>query len=576
MFEGLSSELIIQILHCCEYPTILRFAATCKEYSDLVTHSTSLQLHIELEANGLELVKGSFKRDATYSVILDDLKGFHDSWMNLHFGQPIVRPVGKARMLLWKLQEDFFIKAFSQSQGHYADALQFIPLDSTTPDSPPLLFDFTFHEFTVDPGQGLVAIVSRNLGLFTTIQVDLCSIGTGLAHSFAQRPRIIAEFKFERPFFAPKLTVEVIGNMVLTKISHPRLHTYEILIWDWKSGNLVNRIASRQGICDFTFLDRHHIVMLSGTHSEPNRDDLCNLELLIYALSDDGSYYRDTSQSQLVTDLEVSQPILRLAFPQIQKSSKISESGFYIGSDPIPGRSIYKNSADFACSHAVTLSMAFGFSRVNTGWEGDYYRAFLDGRFLLNQVRICSNKTMLVPWPSWGTRATRWFVTSRRPDHWIPWTSGSRFANRLSVRPYYCILDFSPPNTGRLRRRNSQSCLATVDRPDDARDLLLRNGLEDLRLLEQIIYRRSVDSGSELFVATLGADSPSIINGSGFEERVTSQLPYRVVCRMNNKLYHEGWQINGDCVVGVDSRGLASESLDIHKLEKMVVPRSNI
>ncbi|CAE6442040.1 unnamed protein product [Rhizoctonia solani] len=575
MLEDLSSELIIQILHCCEYPTILRFGATCKEYGELVTQSTSLQLHIELEANGLELVKGSFARGVTYSMILDDLKGFHNSWMDLRIREPILRPVGNARMLLWELREGFYVKAFSQSDGRLADALHFIPLDHVTPDRPPLLFDFKFNEFTVDPGQGLVAIMSSNLGLFTTIHVDLRSAATGLAHSLARCPRLTAEFDFERPFFSPKLAIEIIKDMVVTKISHTRLHTYELLVWNWKSGILLNRIASRQGICDFTLLDQHHLVILSGTRSDPNQEGLRNLELLVYNLSHGGSSYNSICQGHLVTDLEVSQPILRLAFPQIQKSSRISESDFYLVSEPIPGRSRYKNSADFACSYATTLSMAFGFSRVDTGWEGDYYRVFLDGRFLLNQVRIRSNKTMLLPWPSWGTSATRWFVAPRQPDRWVSWMSGSRFVNRLSGQPYYCILDFSPPNTRWPRCRNSQPCPATADDPSDARDLLLGNGSVDLRLLDQILHRRTAES-CKLFIATIGADCPSIISGPGFEEQITSQLPYRIVCRTSNKLYHEGWQVNGDCIVGVNSRGIASESLGIYKLEKMIVPKSNV
>ncbi|CAE6521864.1 unnamed protein product [Rhizoctonia solani] len=159
----LSSEIIIQILHHCDCVAILRFAATCKGYHELVEESISLQLHIELEANGLELVKGTCKQDATYSVILEDLKRFQEAWLKLDFREPILRSLGGARGPLWDLREGFYIKGFSRTEGRFADTIQLIPLDAETPDPPPLMFNFEFKEFTTDPGQALVVLMSGDL-----------------------------------------------------------------------------------------------------------------------------------------------------------------------------------------------------------------------------------------------------------------------------------------------------------------------------------------------------------------------------------------------------------------------------
>ncbi|CAE6404522.1 hypothetical protein ACGC1H_002052 [Rhizoctonia solani] len=569
MFEDLSSEVIIQILHFCKYSTILRLAATCKVYHKLVTQSISLQLHIELEANGLELVKGSFARNATYSVILDDLKRFRKAWLDLDLAKPIVRSVGKSHTLLWELREGFYIQAFSQSGVRHADALQFVPLDSETPNPPPLLFDFPFDQFTVDPGQELIALASRNLGLFTTIFIDLCSISTGRAHSLAQCPRLTAEFDFERPFFTLAIAIEIMGNVLLTSVSHPRLHTYELLIWDWRSGNVLSRISSRQGICDFTFLDQQHLAIMSATRTEPHLEVLRSLELLVYALSDGTNSRSDNSGGQIqVADIVASQPILRLAFPPIQESSKISETAFFLQSDPTPGRIIYQRSAAFACSYTHTLSMTFRLSRVNTGWESpDCYQVFLDGRSLLEQVCTSSSTTVPVPWASWGIGATRWFLTPRRPDYWNRLMSSSRFICRLSDQPYYCILDFSSTNANWFPGRTFKSHPARLDQPEGANAIVSRR-FEDLRELDKEIYRRSADwtPGHKLFVTAVGADSPSTIIGPGFEEPIMSQLQYQIVCRMNHESDHQGWQINGDCVVGISNMHHPTESLTIHRL----------
>ncbi|KAJ1311913.1 hypothetical protein OPQ81_010373 [Rhizoctonia solani] len=531
----ISPELVIQILHYCEYPSILTFSATCKAYYELVTKSTSLQLHIELEANGLELVKGSFQRGATYSAILKDLRRFRDAWLDLDLTEPAER----------------------LSQDH-----------------PPLTFDFTFNEFTADPGQELLAILSRDTERDAYVHVHLCSSATGLAHPLARYPRLTAEFDFNPPYFWPGFSIDVMGHIVLSKVSHPQDHIYELLIWDWRSGVLLHRISSRGGICDFTFLDQRHLVVLSGSRSGQERLD--TLELLIYALSNDAlTHLPFYNGGQLrVVDFPISQPILSLEFPRIKESSKISETGFFLRSDPTPGCAIYVDSAAFACSYAVTLGMTFHFHEAFDNWESPpYYRALLDGRFLLDQIRENpGNETKVLPWSSWGTCATRWFIAPDEPDHWIAWMSGSRFITPVLNRPYYCIFDFSPPTVRRFRDRFGQLYPDALDHLVDNSDLAMADGFHDLERLGRDIsyFCETSPSAHEFFAITVGDDNPSVIETDeyfGFEERIISRLPYRLVFKTNNRINHEGWQLIGDYIVGISSRE-ASEVLTVYKLKK--------
>ncbi|CAE6508296.1 unnamed protein product [Rhizoctonia solani] len=571
---GISTELIIKILHHCECLTILRFAATCKAYNELVAQSVTLQLHIELEANCLELVKGSFKQDATYPVILEDLTRFRDAWLDLDIGEPITRPVGKSDMLLWELREGFYIVAFSQSEGRYADALQFIPLDPETPDPPPLLFDFTFNEFTADPGQGLVAIISRDPQENKTSHVRLCSSSTGLAHPLAQHPRLTAEFDFKPPLFGSGFAIEIMGHTVLAKVSCPLENVYEILIWDWRFGVLLHRISSRDGICDFTFLDQQHLVVMSATHSAQD-----SLALLIYDISDDKSACNASPNKPMrATDLPISQPILRLEFPRLKQSAKISEMGLLLRSDPTPDRKIYANSAAFACPYAVTLGITFCFHTVGYDWAAPpFYRVFLDGRSLRDHIRTNShNGTQVLPWSAWGTNATRWFVTPEEPDHWICWMSGSKYTRPLTDSHYYCVFDFSSLTVGRFQERFKQLYPTVYDRLVDNSDLHTGDGFGDLELLDRYLLAFLEDSpiDTEPVVLTVGADNPSIIavgndEDAGFDEPVISQLPYRLVCKDNNEIEHEGWQINGDCIIGVAPWSSPAESITIYKLKNL-------
>ncbi|KAJ1311914.1 hypothetical protein OPQ81_010374 [Rhizoctonia solani] len=570
----ISSELIIKILHCCDCPTILRFAATCKAYNELVAQSISLQLQIELEANGLELMKGSFKRDATYSVILEDLRQFRDAWLDLNFGEHFVRPLGKSNMLLWELREGFYIKAFSQLNGQIPDALQFIPLDPETPDPLPLMFEFRFSEFTADPGQGLVAIISRDPTEGETSYIHLCSSTTGLAHPLAHYPILAFELDFAPPPFSTGFAIEIMGHTVLAKVSYSQDNRYELLIWNWKSGALLHRIASQEGMCDFTFLDQRHLVVLAVTRSSLFQDSLA---LLVYAISDDISTHTTSPNRRLrAKDIPISEPVLRLEFPKIKELSKISETGFFLRSDPTPGRTIYTKSATFGCPYSITLSMTFSFSASSFSRDvSPFYRVFVDGRSLLDCVRTNTyDSTKVLPWSSWGTAATRWFIAPEPPDHWICWMSGSRYIRPLSDVPYYSIFDFSSRTVGRFQERYRELYPTTSDRLVENSDLPAGDLFHDLELLDQYLIYFLEDSpyDAEPILVTVGADSPSIIPtcDPGFEGPIISELPYHLVCKANNELNHEGWQINGDCIVGVASWGPPAEMITICKLKEPV------
>ncbi|CUA76616.1 phosphoenolpyruvate synthase/pyruvate phosphate dikinase [Rhizoctonia solani] len=544
----ISPEVIIQILHCCEYPSILRFAATCKTFSDLVAQSTSLQLHIELEANGLEIVKGSSKREATYFGILEDLRHFRDSWLSLNFGPPIVRPLGESQMLMWELREGFYIKAYSQTHGE-ADALQFIPLDATRPDPSPLLFDFTFSEFTADPGQALVAILFSDRALRMNIHVQLCSSTTGLAHPSAQYPRLTAEFDSTFLPSTSDLGIEIMGHMVLIRLglSDNPSRSYEVLIWNWQSGHFLMRISSREGICDLTFLDHRHLVVLAATRS--TQEHLDTLALLVYLISDDATTWQDFPLPRLKTmDYPVSQPILRLEFPKIKETFTISRNRLLLQSKPTPGRILYAKSAGFACPYAITLGMTFSLRlrEVNSRRANPpFFRVFLDGKFLLDQLRNNTyTETKILPWSMWGTNATRWFLDPMSPEYWISWMSGSRFIASTPDRSNHFVFDFSSPAIGRFQDRFPE--LRTSGGESGLTHRYLNPGLSQL----------AMEASPGVSAITVGADNPSLIdpdNDIGFDEPIVSRLPYRLAFRDSGRtnLNYDALQISGDYVVGV-------------------------
>ncbi|KAG8718674.1 hypothetical protein FRC11_003514 [Ceratobasidium sp. 423] len=164
------SEVLTRILHNCDYRTILRFSMTCKESHEIVHQSVSVQLHIELEVNGLEIVEQSPKVGTSYASILQELKDYRDAWLNfrlsLAYLQRIADPATGIICPEWGLHNEAYFGGFRRPEEDDPEAY---PLDSiqvahfyspTIP--PPLYFKKKTDESTVDPKQDLIVLVEHD------------------------------------------------------------------------------------------------------------------------------------------------------------------------------------------------------------------------------------------------------------------------------------------------------------------------------------------------------------------------------------------------------------------------------
>ncbi|CAE7204374.1 unnamed protein product, partial [Rhizoctonia solani] len=76
LIKRLPNELLVRTLHYCNYKVVIRFSMTCKRFYEMVRQSISLQLHIELEVGGLEILGAS---SASYASMLAELRGYWDA-----------------------------------------------------------------------------------------------------------------------------------------------------------------------------------------------------------------------------------------------------------------------------------------------------------------------------------------------------------------------------------------------------------------------------------------------------------------------------------------------------------------
>ncbi|KAG8699660.1 hypothetical protein FRC11_013567, partial [Ceratobasidium sp. 423] len=274
------------MLHFCSHKEILRFAATSKRYCKVIANSVSLQLHIELEENGLEIITGTRKGNATYSLLLDELVRYRDAWLNLMFEKPTQQtPMERNPTWRWELREGSYAMAFSSapSTSLDPDSLWVMSLDHLNALNQ-VTFQGHFHDFVSSLEQDLVVLVRVDPDNHSSFDVRFCSATTGLDHPLARSHTLSVRVDFPLPHPEEEsevFTLAIMDNIFVAGASNFK-GKCEILVWDWKSGALLLRIGSSSGLADCSFLGKTHLVVFSVDNPEL---DSHSITLSLYSIT---------------------------------------------------------------------------------------------------------------------------------------------------------------------------------------------------------------------------------------------------------------------------------------------------
>ncbi|CAE6538361.1 unnamed protein product [Rhizoctonia solani] len=567
-FSGLSNELIVQILHFCRYNEILKFAATSKRHHSILLDSVSLKLHIELEANGLDIVNGSQKLNGSYSRSLDELVRYRDAWLNLDFEEPDERNSNQV-MSLWELREGNYVVAFSSMSSALwgPDSIQITPVDPLEPPQP-ITFPSIFSELTLDFEQGLAALVTTDTENSTHLEVRLCSTTTGMPHPLARNPIFTVQVDFQIPGPGHQtFTLEVVEDILVIRIADIMRDIYEIIAWDWKSSALLCRIGSSSGIADFAILDNRHLALFSVEADEKGPH---SITLSLYFML--GHAYSEASRPHFyASKYACARPILTFEFPKLDHSYIVS-SRIIMRSDPIPGRVTYTKSVSFAHQTALTFSVILSLLRLSSPADTGavHLRIFISAKSLLSYLPESTNKehTTVIPYHVWGINATRWFLCDKQTSYWVYWTSGSRFIsvneNPQSLLHSLSIFDFHSPTVKRHAHRDTYP--STVHQYSSYEEEKRETVLYGMGLMRPHPVT-SLPEGSlaPLIASTIGSDLPTVIT-TGFATPVESRLPYRVVTRPNFAPLCEDWSIDGNHIIGMTPVRRNVDRLSVYKL----------
>ncbi|CAE6535985.1 unnamed protein product [Rhizoctonia solani] len=549
-------DILLCILHHCDFSTIIQFSMTSKKSQSMVHQTTSLQLCIELDVNGLEIVKQSLKPGVTYAVILEELKDYRDAWLSFSFGprlslqQPATNSVLSHRS--GQCHGEAYFKPFrvpevgeDTNQRYPFNRIRLTDFRSPTNSDLPLDFKRSFRNFIADAKQDLIVLIDHEDVSFTQVDIHLNHISTAEAHSLARSPTLTVRFEEldEEPDFHYG-GAWIMGHILVVRFTPAsrknRRICDNIAIWDWQSGLFLGRIISETNSIKPTFIDKNTLLFLAHTSelsssSEPAQNQVA---LLVYHIP---TALAVSAQEPQIADCYMPscpslRPTLIFELPRLDPNYRVLRPIFW---DTLagPGDLACQRSAQVvhSCVKTVALSLCVA-NKHPSNSESEHispirYSIFLSTDSILDHLsKNRSEDTVTIDWSDWGTTATRWFMDR----NWLSDTAKIHGSTHLVT--CYNLIKNGVLVTSYIREFNPQIIkrhTSNVLDQDEREKVLQGEGF-------------CVDPTDPIRI--VGNDTKTVVC-IGFEQPVESTLPYMIVYRERSTLPSTGWYIHSDYLV---------------------------
>ncbi|KAG8698517.1 hypothetical protein FRC09_007193, partial [Ceratobasidium sp. 395] len=322
--DELPDEMVAQIMLCCVFRDVLSFSA----------------LHIELEANGLQITQDLPSSAWDHLSLMNKLQRYRDAWLDVELKLPVQLAYGGENMPLWELRDGIFAKAYAnrdtQPLTPGPNSLRLFSLDHIDTGTRVDL-GVPFHEFNIDPSQDLVVLVGANFSNREPLGwIQFRASTTGQRHPQAAHAVITIKLDLEAENATIHNQVELKQDLVAVLFAciSPPARPYEVLIWNWKRGILLNRIGSENGICSFVFLDANRLALWCA-RGEHGSEVLDSLDLLVYDKigSSNPAYNVPDPGKWHIPSSPILGPTLTFQFPKLQEASRVKPGGFTLLSD---------------------------------------------------------------------------------------------------------------------------------------------------------------------------------------------------------------------------------------------------
>ncbi|CAE6411538.1 unnamed protein product [Rhizoctonia solani] len=575
-------EIIVRLLHLCSYQAILRFSKTCRRYRELVVNTASLQLHIELDVSGMEVLGEALSSNKGYSTMLNDIRMYRESWQNLDLEtdfQQVQHDISDA--MSWVVYNGILVKEVSSDITGGQDSLVIAPLDSAShPNQLCSRSRVNLDAVAVDLSQELLVLVGSdpNNPAGSYGHVDLVSSVTGHSHPAAG----LSTFNVILGETASHISLQVVsiaivGERIFISFGDVRIGRYKIFTWNWRTGSLHHIIWGTGILFGFSLIDQIHLAALVGTGNPRVR----NLHLQIYATPPmHTAPNHSLSQNTATSSVEPTTPILQLDFPRLRKDVFIPTSaiGATILMDPdcTPDHPIQIGWTIFSYPRIPTLGIKL--TLMNIPPDGipsivQRFHIFVCTDNVLHLIQSHgSGHSRVLSWSEWGVTSTgtRWFLDEdphAGHNHGISrmGTSGSRYVklfcdneergdgedvgsdeqgeDRVDWKDkdgLFYVTDFKPSHWRMLdqkinRENHDLICHGHWPRPAQS-----HRAHADTSTISEKGTGRLYGSGAhsiprrsdKVHAIVVGSDTPTILGeNDGFDELVESRLPYQLVVR---------------------------------------------
>ncbi|CAE6455104.1 unnamed protein product [Rhizoctonia solani] len=563
-------ETIASILILCDYRTILRFSATNKGYHRIVCDASNLQLKIELESHGLEIIKNKTNRLDKSTLrelgrrllVQRSLRhSRHGSWLHVEDMDSDIE------IYHYCICHDLYVGAYATVEDPDEPPYDSLLISSLwrNEDEQPLYLNCgtRFSDFVVDPLQKLVVLVKTPYDSLNFAQFDFRSVEDGQPHSLARLPIISIHLgdptsDLEDVASFINTQTQVANNLLVVGCHWPDTDNrlYEIVIFDWISGVLLGRIYSQTTLtASFVLLDKDYLAVYSATsgslskHPDVIALQVYHIPTITPSSSDKNGHFKIASHTSLA-------PTLILEFPRVQDSLIIGRESL-MSADPGVGRVVFDTLITCVCLRVTTLDVRLSLSNPNrySGIDGldsqethfAYYRIYVSTCHIFELLDQQGPGPVTLNWDQWGTRATRWFNGEYRRSPivgplCIQWkTVGRRYQKLSSVEfnPLSINAYFTP-----FPSKSHQNEVASL--PNH------RQSIHEYRPLApstRTVSQEGPSEVEEVRVEMFGTNHKSVFH-AGFKEPVESCLPYRVTTQRDRLDAYRTWLIQGQQLMG--------------------------
>lgn len=589
--ERIPHEIVVKTLQLCTYTEVLIFSQTCKTYHNLVTQSSRLQLQIELQSSGHQISAERLRSggEDVARRLLDEFKRFRDGWLYLKIGEPLqLEPAGDLKERLYDFRQGYYAVAL-RNEDNLPSTMKLTNLyDRGSPKT--LDPGIQYAEFHIDPSQGLLVLVDIQAGSAITA-IHLRSIDNADAHKSALHPDWTVQLPFRTERRSGGIIIEVMDELLAVKYISSEGQLSTVLVWSWKTGQLLNRIDVPCTSCAFGFITADSLILFQSTQRP-------SVNLLVYNDIRTASHSSCEYQPNCnVSDWPAMTPALEFGFPEFPK---MGFAHLFMRSQPVPtvfssGPATFLPSPE---AGVIQLSMAV----VEIGEQGmglHQYQVFLSKERLLKHLNPSSDilakpsspqsptsssstpssspaaSTVRIPWGRWGEHTTRWFDEGFTVGSYFSATYGTQSIQTYPSRrnesdlgsnsdrrlEHLAILDFHPPT---IRRFSSLGCDKHLSMwPSKETRTHFDSSCAD-KMAKYVHNRlnnlKDWEGRYEVFVDTIDEDVPSL---TPFNNRiVVTRLPYRVVARRKPVVKHSGWLLDTNLIVGMPPwRGESTENI---------------